>query len=124
MPNPELVQVISKGFKEGLPHPGDRENHQTNFIIRIPGMNPQGLPRQVLDYMAKDAGMPSSDMSMLAAEAVINLIETEGDSEIIKKSQLEEWREYAEQHANCSLNSGANADVEEPVDVISSDSGD
>jgi hypothetical protein len=59
-------------------------------------MNPQGVPREVLDHMAKDAGLPSSDMATLVAEALVNLIETDGASEIITKSELKELRE------NCS----------------------
>lgn len=96
MPNPEMVAVIAQGLKDGLPHPGDRENHQTALLIRIPGMNPRGVPREVLDHMAKDAGLPSSDMATLVAEALVNLIETDGASEIITKSELKELRE------NCS----------------------
>jgi hypothetical protein len=95
MPNPEMVEVIAKGLREGLPHPGNRENHQTAEIIRIPGMNPQGIPKVVLDQMAKEAGLPTSDMPTLVAEALINLIETNGDSEIVKKSELKELRERA-----------------------------
>lgn len=95
MPNQEMVQVIAKGLRDGLPHPGDRENHQTAQLIRIPGMNPVGVPRVVLDQMAKDAGLPTSDMSTLVAEAVVNLIETDGNSEIVNKSELKGLRENA-----------------------------
>lgn len=107
MPNPEMVQIISKGLREGLPHPGDRENHQTAMLIRIPGMNPQGIPRQVLDHMAKDAGMPTSDMPTLVAEALVNLIENDGGSEIVTKGELKELRENA--HSEGQVDGGTNA---------------
>lgn len=39
-------------------------------------------------YFAKEAGFPSADVAGLVAEAIVHLIETEGDSEIVPKSQL------------------------------------
>jgi len=106
MPNPEMVSVIAKGLKDGLPHPGDRENHQTAQLIQIPGMNTVGVPREVLDQMAKAAGLPSSDMPTLVAEALVNLIETDGDSEIVRKSELKELRNS---HSGNQVDGGENA---------------
>lgn len=118
MPNPEMVEVIAKGLREGLPHPGNRENHQTAQTIRIPGMNPQGVPKVVLDQMAKEAGLPSSDMPTLIAEALVNLIETNGDSEIVKKCDLKELRERVNSgnQVNGETNAGW-ADGQGPMDV-------
>lgn len=92
MPNQQMVQIIAKSLREGLPHPGDRENHQPAQLFRIPGMNPQGVPRAVLDSMAKEAGLPTGDIATLVAEALVHLIETEGNSEIVDKSELTELR--------------------------------
>jgi hypothetical protein len=111
MPNPEMVAVIAKGLRDGLPHPGDRVNHQRGMLIRIPGMNTFGLPAEVLSHMAKDAGLPSSDMSKLVAEALVNLIETDGGSEIVRKSELKELREGA--HRGDQIKGGEHAQESE-----------
>lgn len=106
-----MVQIIARGLRDGLPHPGDRENHQPAQLIRIPGMNVQGVPRVVLDHMAKEAGLPTSDISTVVAEALINLIETDGDSEIVNKSELRKLRENVNGDNNDNqVNSGTNAD--------------
>lgn len=80
-----IIDVIAEGFRTGLPHPGDPLADQKPQTIVMPGMNLRGIPPEVLDRFAKDAGLPSSDLPKLLAEAVVNLIQTTGNSEIVPK---------------------------------------
>jgi len=74
--NEHVIRALAEGFRNGLPHPGNRDKHQSPQIIHMPGMNFHGLPKEVLDRMAAEAGLPTTDLPTLIAEAVVNLIET------------------------------------------------
>jgi len=91
--NENIIALMAKGLREGLPHPGDRDNNQSPQLITFPGMRMHGVPQQVLDQLAQEAGLPSSDMPRLVAEAMVNLIQTDGESEIVLRSELASLRQ-------------------------------
>ncbi|MBB3752610.1 hypothetical protein FHT44_005122 [Mycolicibacterium sp. BK634] len=48
-------------------------------------MNLRGLHPDLMAKFAEDAGLPSSDFPRLLAEAVVNLIQTTGKSDIVER---------------------------------------
>jgi hypothetical protein len=97
MANDTISSLIASNLKAGLPHPGYVEQNIPPQVIHFPGMNHRGIPQQVLDHYAREAGLPSSDLPKLIGEAVVHLIETQGNSEIVTKTELESLRKAAEE---------------------------
>lgn len=95
MPNETIASLISSNLKTGLPHPGYKEQNVPAQVIHFPGMNFRGMPQEMLDHYAREAGLPSSDLPKLVGEAIVNLIETQGDSEIVNKAELGNLRDAA-----------------------------
>lgn len=94
MPNPRIATLIAQRIPAGLPHPGDGKD-QKPAMLNLPAFRSTGLPPGMEAHFAKEAGLPSNDIPRLIAEAVVNLIETDGDSEIISKAELTELRAKA-----------------------------
>lgn len=70
-----IVDVIAEGFRTGLPHPGNPELKQPARTLVLPGMNFRGIPPEMMEKFAQDAGLPSADFPKLLAEALVHLIE-------------------------------------------------
>lgn len=82
-----IVDVITEGFRTGLPHPGDPDKGQPPRLLILPGMNFHGIPAELMQKFAEDAGLPSPDLPRLLAVALVNLIETTGNCEIVPKPE-------------------------------------
>ena len=90
MSNPELVKLIAERLPSGLLHPGDPTNNQPAKLLPLPGLRSSGLPPELAEEFAKAAGFPVSDVPKLIAEALIHLIETDGQCTIVLNRQLAE----------------------------------
>lgn len=92
-----IVDVIAEGLRTGLPHPGDPENGVPAKTLLLPGMNFRSIPKELMEKFAADAGLPSSDVAKVFAEAIVNLIETKGNSDIVARPEPEP-QEPIEEH--------------------------
>jgi hypothetical protein len=84
MPNSKLAKLISQRMSTGLPYPGDAYTKQQPMIIALPAFRTAGLPPQLADQVANTVE--------LVGQAIIHLIETEGDSVIIGRGELNALR--------------------------------
>ena len=88
MPNAAIAELIAKNLPD-LTHPGDG-----NGAISLPvaTFRPAGIPPEMAEQFAREAGYPTADITRLVAEALVHLIETEGNSEIVSKTELADMR--------------------------------
>lgn len=93
MADPAITTLIAERLPTGLPHPGSAD--QKPRTIMLPAMRNTGIPAELTQHFADQAGLPTNDMPKLVAEALINLIETDGNSEIISRTELAELRQAA-----------------------------
>lgn len=91
MPNQRIAELISVKLPE-LTHPGDGNGA---ILLPVSTFRTAGLPPDQADQFARDAGYPSADIPKLVGEALVHLIETDGDSEIISKAELNQLRAAA-----------------------------
>lgn len=83
MGNTEIASLIARRLSAGLPHPGDPANNQSPNIIRLPGFNTTGMsPEQADEFIGK--------LALQLGEAIVNLIETDGGSDIVAREPLAE----------------------------------
>jgi hypothetical protein len=94
MPNQRVAELIAQRMPTGLPHPGNRETNQPPILIPLPAFRTTGMPAEMADQI--------SNTTTLIGEAIVNLIETEGDSEIIGRAELDGLR-AAEQRPGAPL---------------------
>lgn len=78
-----IAELISLKFVEGLQHPG-YEKGQPPSVIRLPLFRTAGMPPEVWQQVEETVKM--------IGEAIVYLIENDGESEIIKKTELEALR--------------------------------
>lgn len=83
-PNPRIAALIAEKLHTGLPHPGDPDDNQPPLLIPLPGFRAAGLPPEYVEHARSAA--------KLIGEALVNVIETEGESEIVSKTELERIR--------------------------------
>lgn len=79
-----ISELIAQGITEGLYHPGDIQNGQAPAPMQMTMFNTVGKPPQVREQIESAAKM--------FAEAIVYLIETKGESEIIPRAELEQLR--------------------------------
>jgi hypothetical protein len=78
MSNPEIAALIGKRLATGLPHPGNPDAHMNASIIKLPGFNTAGMqPDQAEQFVGK--------LGQLFGEAIVNLIETEGNHDLVPR---------------------------------------
>lgn len=82
MANKKIADLISAGLRNGLTHPG-REGGEPIPIV-LPMFRTAGQPQEMSDLVNETAN--------LLGEAIVALIEEDGDSEIISKAQGVEMR--------------------------------
>lgn len=80
MPNKPIADLIAAALPSGLVHPGDPEGGRGEMVINLPAFRTTGLPEQVAEQV--------SVTTTLLAEAIVHLIETTGDSEIVDREEL------------------------------------
>lgn len=84
MPNPDVAQMIANALQRGLPHPGNPANDEKPYLIPLVAFRTAGMPEELREH---------ADTSALAVgQAIVNLIETDAASVILKRAALDELR--------------------------------
>lgn len=91
MPNAAIAALIAEKLPD-LTHPGDGSGA---ISLPVSTFRTAGIPPEMAEQFARDAGYPSANIPLLIAEALVHLIETQGDSEIIRRSELTDMRKAA-----------------------------
>jgi hypothetical protein len=89
VPNSAAVQLIARALP-ALVHPGDETRKP--FAIPLLGLRSAGVPPDMAKSFADQAGLPTSDAPKLIAEAVVHLLETDGNFTIIDTTELQDLR--------------------------------
>lgn len=84
MPNPTIAELISARLAGGLQHPGYPETEQPSVTIRLPLFKTAGMPPEVYQQVTETVKM--------LGEAIVYTIETEGESVIIGRDELQALR--------------------------------
>ena len=79
-----MAELISDRLANGLQHPGYPDTEQPSTVIRLPLFRTAGMPNEVLEQVNETVKM--------IGEAIIYTIETEGESEIIRRAELDALR--------------------------------
>lgn len=88
MPNAAIADLIATKLPD-LTHPG---NGSGAIALPVSTFRTAGIPPEMAEQFAQDAGYPSANIPLLIGEALVHLIETDGDSEIIRRSELATMR--------------------------------
>jgi hypothetical protein len=80
MPSPKIADLIAAKLRDGVVHPGDPAKDVQPRTIALPFGMRAGQPQEMLDLM--DA------TTTMLAEAIVNIIEVDGDSVIIGHDEL------------------------------------
>lgn len=91
MPNEPIVELLARSLADGLTHHGDGKP----FVLPLPTFRTSGIPPEMAQHFAAEAGLPSTDVAKLTAEAIVHTIETNGDSEIVPKAEINALRAQA-----------------------------
>jgi hypothetical protein len=89
MPNRQVADLIARRLPE-LVHPGDAQTPA--MVLPLPMFRQQALPPEMAEHFAKEAGFPKANVNMLVAEAIVSLIETEGEIELVTRPELAKLR--------------------------------
>lgn len=93
MANEAIAELIASRLPT-LVHPGDEKTKP--FSIPLPMFaTAAALPPEMAEQFAAEADLPSPDIAKLTAEAIVGLIEGEGESVIIPKTELAQLRSDA-----------------------------
>lgn len=76
MSNP--VTILEQALAGGLIHPGDDGGEP--FAIPLPTFNNSAIPEEVRNQFAQDAGLPTSNIAKLVAEALVHALKTGGSA--------------------------------------------
>lgn len=93
MSNARAATLIAERLPTGIPHPG--ADGQKPFMVTLPGLRSTGIPPEMAAQFAQAAGLPHTDTPKLVAEAVVNLLETDGQMTIIDNADLAQLRQDA-----------------------------
>lgn len=88
MPNAAIARLIADKLPE-LTHPGDGTGP---IALPVSTFRTTGMPPEMAEQFARDAGYPATDITLLVAEALVHLIETDGNAEIIGRAELANMR--------------------------------
>jgi hypothetical protein len=102
---PTIAELISGKLVAGLVHPGD--DKRPAMTVALPVFRTTGLPEEVVKQVNVTVQM--------IGEAIVHLIETEGESVIVKRTELEQLqysaapnadmkRQATPVHCNCDRN--------------------
>lgn len=73
----DAVQLIANALKTGLTHPGTGDGP---VPLSLPMFQNSHIPGEMRDRFAEEAGLPHADVAKLTAEALVHLLETNGDA--------------------------------------------
>lgn len=88
MPNQAIAQLIADKLPD-LTHPGDGSGA---ISLPVSTFRMAGIPPEMAEQFAREAGYPTANIPKLIAEAIVHVIETDGDSTIIRNSELADMR--------------------------------
>ncbi len=89
---PTIAALIADHIGE-LIHPGD--GNSGPIVLPVSTFRTAGIPPEMAEQFAREAGYPTADIPKLVGEAIVHLIETQGDSEIISRGELAQLRAAA-----------------------------
>lgn len=97
MTNQAAVELLAARLASGLVHPGDPDHERPPVALSLPGLSSTGIPPEMAEHFATEAGLPHNDAPRLLAEAIVTLLETElaGGSTIIADADLAALRRDA-----------------------------
>ncbi|AII28266.1 hypothetical protein SEA_SMOOCH_28 [Mycobacterium phage Smooch] len=78
MANKKIADLIANGLRQGLVHPGKDGGPPTPVVI--PMFRTEGMPNEMAELVGATAD--------LLGEAIVELIETEGDSQIVSNTEV------------------------------------
>lgn len=84
MSNPKIAELLASRLGEGMSHPGNPDKGQPPTLIPLPGFRTTGLP--------EEQAKAYQGAAQAFGEAVVFTIETDGESEIVPKSELAQLR--------------------------------
>lgn len=95
--NQAAVELLANRLASGLVHPGDPDTGQPPVSLPLPGLSTTGIPPEMAQAFAAEAGLPHNDAPRLLAEAIVALLETDlaGGSTIIADADLDALRAAA-----------------------------
>lgn len=82
------AEHIAARLAAGIVHPGNPDTNQPPKLITLPGLSSTGIPPEMAQHFANEAGLPANDAPKLIAEAILHLIDTELGLELIPTSEL------------------------------------
>lgn len=83
MTNKRVAELIAKGLRDGLSRPDDPDAAK----IFLPQFRTTGMPKEMAEL--------ANQTATLLGEAIANLIETEGEVEMVAKDDVAQLREEA-----------------------------
>lgn len=89
MPNAAIARLIAEKLPT-LTHPGDGSGGA--IALPMPMLRASGIPPEMAERFAAEAGYPNADITELIGEAIVALIEGEGQSTIVANAELTEMR--------------------------------
>lgn len=95
--NQAAVDLLATRLAAGLLHPGDPERGLPPTPLLLPGLSSTGIPPEMAEHFANQAGLPTNDAPRLLAEAIVHVLETElaGGSTLIADADLAVLRHAA-----------------------------
>jgi len=84
MTNSPIAELIADHLPKGLPHPGRPETHESPRLLPIAGFRTAGMAPEMVQHV--------EDTAQCVGEAIVHLIETAGESVIIKRDELDKIR--------------------------------
>ncbi|MDV6979641.1 hypothetical protein [Mycobacterium intracellulare] len=82
------IEHIAARLAAGIVHPGNPDTNQPAKLIALPGLSSTGIPPEMAQHFANEAGLPANDAPRLVAEAILHLLDTELGLELIPASEL------------------------------------
>lgn len=110
MANKKIAELIAGALRNGVTHPG--RNGGDPMPIVIPMFRTAGMPQEMTELV--------DETTTLLGEAIVHLIETDGESEIVSKDQATQLR-IAESDAavrNVSVHCRCDSDRSNPLAVL------
>lgn len=90
-----FAAALAARLPAGLIHPGNPATNTQPRALPLPGLSTTAIPPEMAAHFAEQAGLPSSDVPRLLAEAIEHLIAADLDSTIISNRELAQLRQAA-----------------------------
>lgn len=87
-----VTDTIAARLATGIVHPGNPTTGQPSTLIELPGLNTRGIPPEMAQHFANQAGLPTNDSPRLIAEAITHLITQELHIDLIDHTELQQLR--------------------------------